>query len=185
MPDAKQHAKLIKEEANKLLENTNLNALLAQFGKVELGGSYGYALMVDRDLDFGVAVKSVTPEIRAEIASLFASQPWAYSVKITDRINFEPLSNLRAPRGLFLGLTIPFPKERWNIDIWFIVEDKIPQDEMSQLIAKASQEQKDIILQIKYDLMRNGRKQKGLTSAEVYKAVLEHGVYSTEEFLKR
>lgn len=184
MNEAKQHSQKIKEEAERLLSETKLHELLGQFGKVDLGGSYAYDLMVDRDLDFGVAVQSITPEIRSKIASLFASQPWAYSVNMTDRVNFEPLSNLGAPRGLFLGLTIPFPKERWNIDIWFIVAEELPTDELADLIAKATQEQKDTILQIKYELLKNDQKEKGITSAEVYKAVLKDGCSSTDEFLK-
>ncbi len=184
MQDAKSHSQQIKQEANKLLETTKLDFILEQFGEVDLGGSYKYDLMVDRDLDFGVAVKSVTPELRAKIASTFAVQPWAYGVKMTDRINFEPLSNLGAPRGLYLGLTIPFPKERWNIDVWFIITGTIPEDGMAQVIAIASKDQRDAILQIKYELMQSGQKQKGITSAEVYKAVLRNGITTTKEFLQ-
>jgi hypothetical protein len=181
--EAQQHSQSIKAEADRLLTDTRLRELLEQFGQVDLGGSYAYDLMVDRDLDFGVAIKSMTPEIRAKIASTFAAQPWAYSVNMTDRINFEPLSNLGAPRGLYLGLTIPFPKERWNIDVWFVIADRVAEDEMAKLIKHASNEQKATILQIKYELMESGQKQKGVTSAEVYKAVLQHGVKSTDEFL--
>lgn len=94
------------------------------------------------------------------------------------------MSNLGAPRGLYLGLTIPFPIDRWNIDVWFIVTEKLPDDDMAKLIEGATQQQKDIILEIKYGLMKSGQKQKGLTSSEVYKAVLRDGVSSTEEFLK-
>lgn len=150
---------------------------------VDLGGSFEYDLMVDRDLDFGVAVKEITPEIRAKISSTFALQSWAYSVNMTDRVNFEPLSNLGAPRGLYLGLTIPFPKVRWNIDVWFIVGDDLPEDKMGQIISNATQNQKDIIVQIKYELMKRGKKEKGITSAEVYKAVLDKDVKTTEGFL--
>lgn len=181
--EAKIYSQKIKLEADKLLEETQLHALLEQYGKVDLGGSYVYDLMVDRDLDFGVAVKEITPEIRAKIASTFASQTWAYGVNVTDRVNFEPLSNLGAPRGLFLGLTIPFPVDRWNIDIWFIVADALPTDAMASLISKATEAQKDTILQIKYELMSTGKKSKGITSAEVYKAVLNNGVKTTKEFL--
>lgn len=181
--EAQQHSQKIKAEADKLIAETNISKLLEQFGAVDLGGSYAYDLMVDRDLDFGVAIKAMAPEIRAKIASTFASQPWAYSVNMTDRINFEPLSNLNAPRGLYLGLTIPFPKERWNVDVWFVITDKIAKDEMTRLVEEATPEQKETILQIKYGLMKNGQKQKGVTSAEVYKAVLQQGIKSSEEFL--
>jgi hypothetical protein len=136
--------------------------LLGQFGTADLGGSFAYDLMVDRDLDFGVVVKEITPEIRAKIASTFASQGWAYGINMTDRVNFEPLSNLGAPRGLYLGLTIPYPKERWNIDVWFIVGDNLPEDKMGQMMSNATKNQKDIMLQIKYELMRSGKKEKEL-----------------------
>lgn len=184
MSEAEQHSQEIKEEADKLLFTTKLRELLEQFGETDLGGSYAYNLMVDRDLDFGVAVQSITPEIRSKISSLFASQTWAYSVNMTDRVNFEPLSNLGAPRGLYLGLTIPFPKERWNVDVWFIVADNLPEDKMAQLIANASKEQKAAILEIKYQLMKSGQKEKGITSAEVYKAVIQNKITTPHEFLQ-
>lgn len=183
MSEPKQHSKLIKEEASRLLESTNIEYLLGQFGDVSLGGSYAYDLMVDRDLDFGVMIKSVTPEIRAKVASLFASRLWVYGFNLVDRVNFEPLSNLGAPRGLYLGLTVPFPKERWNIDVWFIVAEVLPDDEMSNVLSRATQKQKDTILEIKYELMKCGQKQKGITSSQVYEAVLKRGVRSTQEFL--
>ncbi len=185
MQEARNHSLKIKQEAEELLKATNLQKLLEEYGRVDLGGSFSYNLMVDRDLDFGVAVKEVTPEIRAKIASTFASQSWSYGINITDRINFEPLSNLGAPRGLYLGLTIPFPKERWNIDVWFTVGDRLPEDKMGQMISNATQDQKDIMLQIKYELMRSEKKEKGITSAEVYKAVLNKGIQTTEEFLRK
>jgi len=184
MSNARDLSNSIKKEAQELLKSTRLENLLEAFGKVELGGSYAYDLMVDRDLDFGVAVSAITPEIRTKIVSTFTAQSWAYSVNMTDRVNFEPLFHLGAPRGLYIGLTIPFPKERWNIDIWFIVANDLPPDEMSQLIAKATEEQKATMLEIKYELMKSGRKEKGVTSADVYKAVVEGRVSTTLEFLQ-
>lgn len=184
MIEAQEYSQRIKDEADKLLQETKLTELLSCFGKTDLGGSYAYNLMVDRDLDFGGTVQSVTPELRAQIAHTFVQQPWAYSVNMTDRVNFEPLSNLGAPRGLFLGLTIPFPTERWNIDIWLTVGDKLPQDELAQRVLGATNEQKTTMLQIKYELMKSGQKEKGITSAEVYKAVLDKNIKTTEEFLK-
>lgn len=181
--DAKEYSRQVKAEADKLLKETHLAELLGQFGKVKLGGSYSYNLMVDRDLDFGVAVSGVTPDLRAEIAATFAKQPWAYGVTINDRINFEPLSNLQAPRGLFLGLTIPFLKNRWNVDVWFTVGPDLPPDELAEQILKASEEQKSTILAIKYALMQSGDKVKGVTSAAVYEAVLTNSALTPEEFL--
>lgn len=178
-------SKKLKAEADRLLAETKLVELLNQFGDVSLGGSYAYNLLVDRDLDFGVIVSSVTPQSRAKIMSLFASQPWAYSVKITDRVNFKPRSHMGAPLGLYLGLTIPFPEERWNVDVWFMVASEPIEDKLADLVEQATPEQKAIILTIKYELMKNGEKEKGLTSASIYKAVIRDSVSSTKEFLAR
>lgn len=182
---AKKYSQDIRQEADRLLSTTRLQDLLSEFGNVDLGGSYAYDLMVDRDLDFGVVVNEVTTELKAKIAFTFASQSWAYSVNMTDRVNFEPLSNLGAPRGLFLGLTIPFPVERWNIDVWFTITNTSPKDELAELIAQATDEQKQTILEIKYELMKSGNKKKGVTSAEVYKAILLKGISNTTEFLEQ
>lgn len=184
MSEARLHANSLRDEADKLLKHTGLFELLGKFGEVDLGGSYKYDLMVDRDLDFGVNIREMTPKLRAEIAQLFAAHEWTYGMTINDRINFKPLSNLQAPLGLFLGLTIPFPENRWNIDVWFVIQDKFVDDEITKLINSASQDQRDIILQIKYDLLQRGLKQKGMTSAEVYKAVLVNDIKTTEEFLQ-
>ncbi len=183
MDDVSTYSKVVKAEADKLLSETELPELLGGFGKVSLGGSYAYDLMVDKDLDFGVLVDSMTPELRSEIVSTFAKQPWAYSVNMTDRINFEPLSNLSAPRGLFVGLTIPFPKERWNVDIWFTIGKRESETEVTKLLRHATPEQRAVIINIKYALIKDNKNQKGITSAEVYKAVMNDGIQTAEEFL--
>jgi hypothetical protein len=173
----------IQDEADKLLAFTKLFELLGKFGEVDLGGSYKYGLMVDRDLDFGVLIKEMNPEIRSEIAKLFAVQSWTYGMTINDRINFNPLSNFHAPLGLFLGLTIPFMEKSWNIDTWFVVQKGFEDDEITKLVKSASNMQRDIILEIKYEMLQRGLKQKGVTSAEVYKAVLLDGVNNVNQFL--
>ena len=184
LDEARSLSKKLKDEATNLLIDTGLYELLSNYGTVELGGSYKYGLLVDRDLDFGVAIKEMTPQLRSVIVATFAKQAWTYSINMTDRINFEPLSNLQAPRGLYLGLTIPYPHERWNIDVWFTLGESVRTDELAEKMFKASQEQKDVMLQIKYDLMMSGQKQKGITSVQVYEAVLDNGIKSTLEFKK-
>jgi len=182
--EAKSQSQNLHDEADKLLFETGLSDLLGRYGVVHLGGSYEYDLLVDRDLDFGVAVKEMTPELRSEIVGTFAVQKWAYSVNLTDRINFEPLSSLGAPRGLYLGLTIPFPRERWNVDVWFTLGYEIPSDEIASKVSRATKEQRQIILSIKYELMKSDKKTKGVTSTQIYEAVLDSGVRSTSEFLE-
>lgn len=178
------HAQKLKQEADALLRETKLKELLSEFGETKLDGSYAYDLLVDHDLDFGVIVKEMTLGIRSSIVSVFAKQNWVYSVNMTDRINFEPLSNLQAPRGLYVGLTVPFSSERWNIDIWFVVANELPTDQLAGRVFQSTAEQKAVMLTIKYELMKMVRKQKGITSAEVYEAVLSENIKTTSEFLQ-
>jgi hypothetical protein len=185
MSDARIHANKLRKEADALLKHTELFRLLGNFGNVKLGGSHEYDLMVERDLDFGVVIKEMNPTIRSEIAKLFAAQSWTYGLHINDRINFEPLSNLKAPRGLFLGLTIPFAKERWNVDVWFMIHEGFEENENAKLVKTASPEQREIILDIKFELFKRGLDRKGSSSVEVYKAVLLRNVKTVKEFLKQ
>lgn len=170
---AREHSRKLRLEADELLKKTSLRPLLEEFGEVTLGGSYKYDLLVDRDLDFGVTIKNVDPAIRSEIAKTFSAQTWSYGVNLTDRINFEPLSNLSAPLGLYLGLIIPFPVERWNVDVWFTLEHQSIDRSLEEKIMSAKQDQRDEILLRKYEVMSTGKKEKGVTSVEIYRAVLK------------
>jgi hypothetical protein len=155
MPEAKQYSVEIKQEADRLLDETNLHTLLQQFGEVILGGSYSYDLMVDPDLDFGLAVEAISPEVRAKVAETFAGQPWAHKVKLADTTNFESQTETGMPKGLYMGLCIPFSGRYWNIDVWFMVAEHVGKDPLAKRMEEATEEQKAVMLQIKYDLIKS------------------------------
>jgi hypothetical protein len=184
MSEAEKLSKVIKKEANRLLTEIELFKLLRQFGDVDLGGSYSYDLMVDRDLDFGLAVGEVSPELREGLAKKFTGKPWVYKFSLVDRVNFKPHTNPGAPRGLFLGLIIFFEGEYWNIDIWIMVAKHVGKDALAKRMERVTKKQKEIMLQIKYELLISDKKQKG-SSAEIYKAVMDKGVESTVDYLKQ
>jgi hypothetical protein len=169
---AKELSNTLRSEADKLLAHTDIVNLLAQFGDVNLGGSYKYGLLIDRDLDFGVTLHSFDLSLRQKIANLISSQPWVYGLNMSDRISFKPLSNLEAPRGLYLGLTVPFPTERWNIDIWFTLADFKPDTSIEDRLMALNENEKNEILLLKYKSVTDGTKIKGMTSFEIYKKVL-------------
>ena len=167
---AKKLSQSLHDEADKLLKFTDLINILNTFGKVSLDGSYSFNLMVDRDLDFSVVIPNYSQELRVNIVKTLVEQPWAYSVNMTDRIAFKPKSNLHTPLGLFVGLTIPFPDNRWNIDIWFTLTES--DKTFDQKILSASREQKNEILVKKFEAVENRTKEKGITSFEIYSSVL-------------
>lgn len=77
--------------------------------------------------------------------------------------------------------------ELWNVDLWFFDRETITNAEKycDEIAKKASQSQKDRIVQIKEELIRRDlysyEKSKSL---DVYKAVLENDVADVEEFLR-
>src|SRR4051812_26605104 len=58
-----QESNSIRKEAAKVLELTNIEDHLAKLGEVSLIGSYKYNVMVARDIDFHVVIKSFNTDL--------------------------------------------------------------------------------------------------------------------------
>jgi hypothetical protein len=91
-------------------------------------------------------------------------------------------------KGYYFAAVIPVEDQRWKIDVWLITPeyDKSPEmtDHFKKLLDKADESKKISILEIK-NAMREGKKYvKGVDGRLIYKAVLEDGITSVEEFKK-
>ncbi len=92
----------------------------------------------------------------------------------------------------FLGFETKISDERWNIDIWW--KDKAEIDnsivyanDIIQLIQNRP-ELKDAVMKIKHDLIKRGlygfdKGKKHYHSKEIYDAVFNEGIVTTEQFL--
>jgi hypothetical protein len=117
-------ANRLREQANLILRKARLLDLLAEYGKVNVTGSYALNLMTTGDIDIHVtnptikkvAVKEVLDRLIAQnFFDGYHFHDWVSHFK-TARIVFhdEPL------KGYYIALKIVFRKRRWKIDIWFL-----------------------------------------------------------------
>jgi hypothetical protein len=186
--EALQNNDELQSEGKRLLEVTGLIELLSTFGQVVVGGSYVYGTVVDRDIDIEVLcpANQINFEVRAELISALAMLPQCITMKMTDRIVVPKEGR---PQGIWYAPYLLFEGKTWGIDIWLQPpeEAEVSKTEYPDLDAKMrvlTIEQRVTILGIKHQTVLNGTKVKGVTSVEVYAAVLDRGVTSYKEFME-
>jgi hypothetical protein len=177
----------LQKEAREVISKSNLENIIGQYGEISYGGSYVYGTMVDRDIDLALLAKSqddLTIEIRNRLASELLNIPDCVDFSMSDRKSYP---KPHRPKGVWFGPVILHNKELWNIDIWLVSKDEPlihSNDEMSKKLLILTEEKRSIILEIKYLALKNGTKKKGVTSGEIYKAVLAGTVSNYDEWEK-
>ncbi len=177
-------------EGAAVLDSAGLEPTLAQFGEVQLGGSYAYRTMVDRDIDFDVILPDesiLSYELRSVIGEKLLKLPQLRSLKMSDPYHF-PAGSKHQIDGIWFGLTMisEHTAERWNIDIWFLKSGANTEQDggLTEKLLHLSDSDREAIVAIKQACLDAGKKEKGRTSTQVYEAVLEHGVRTYDEFVE-
>lgn len=172
-------------EGKELLDKTKLLEKLKAFGELEIGGSLIYGTMVDRDIDINVIVdrENINTDLRKQVCDILLELDDLDGLALSDRALFPRDGR---PYGIWFGPLIYHNSNKWNIDIWLVTK-KEPYSHHNQKLAKRMMEiteaQRNIILDIKYNCLVNGRKEKGITSSNIYKAVLDNNIKTYEEYL--
>ena len=175
--------KELHSEGSQLLAQEDLMGILNTYGKVEVGGSYVYELLSHRDLDLGIISETLTKDTFGEMVGGLASLSAVIKIKTSDRVNFRTPNEDR-PQGYWIGVSYILGGETWNIDIWY-QKSEWQVDETAKWIerlSKLSEEQRMTILKLKEELRSQGRYGVGkdYQSVDIYKAVLENNIHSTE-----
>lgn len=177
----------LQKEALEVIKVSHIEEILGKYGEVNYGGSYVYGTMVDRDIDIALIVNDqddITIENRNKIASDLLEMNGCIDFSMSDRKNYP---KRHRPNGIWFGTELLHRDEIWNMDIWMVTRNEPlihTNDEMSQKLKNLNDEQRRVILEIKFHAMKNGIKKKGVTSAEIYKAVLYGNVTNFEEWEK-
>ncbi len=175
----------LQNEGNELLDKTKLLEKLKAFGKLEIGGSFIYGTMVDRDIDINVIVnrEDINTYLRKQVCDVLLELDSLDGLALSDRALFPRQGR---PYGVWIGPVIYYNSKRWNIDIWLVTQDE-PYSHHNQDLAKRmlgiTEKQRNIILEIKYKCLINGRKEKGITSSDIYQAVLDKNITNYEDYL--
>lgn len=177
----------LQEEGKELLEKIDLEKILGKYGQVFQVGSFVYGTMVDEDIDITVWCPGDnfdSVDLRQKVAADLLLIPELDGMDMCDREKYPSKNN---SVGVWFGPRIWHNNKRWNFDIWFVRENTkgvTPEVELHKQMLNITEEQRKTILDIKYQLLKSGQKQKSVTSADVYKAVLGEDVKSYEEYKK-
>lgn len=167
-----------KQEAESLLEQGNVLEVLSKHGKVVLSGSFAHDLMWDADIDL-VVVSDTPYEDSYNALKDFVEQRKFQKYQLGDFISF-PLKN--RTDGIIIVLIHEYNGRRWEIEIWF--RTSLPQENIyfDRLLATASKEQKETILELKSQREAAGISKRSLASTTLYQGVLAEGKLKIEDF---
>ncbi len=175
----------LHNEGNELLDKTKLLEKLKAFGELEIGGSFIYGTMVDRDIDINVIVnrEAINTDLRKQVCDMLLGLDYLDGLALSDRALFPKEGR---PYGIWFGPLVYFQNSKWNIDIWLVTRED-PYSHHNQDLAKRmltiSDDQRKIILDIKYNSLVNGQKEKGITSSDIYLAVLDKNITTYDDYL--
>lgn len=184
MGEMLREAEALRMQALEIVERTRIVEMLSGIGEVFAVGSYDLDVMVRRDIDFCV----VNPAFRREDVLRATHEMLACgrfrTVVMTDTLLF-PVAHL--PRGYFFELVLPGPGGDWTVDVQGVETDafSVAPTRRYRRLMEADSGARRRILEIKHHLLDGERYRHGVTSSDIYTAVLEDGVASVADFLSR
>ena len=170
-----------KTVADRLLYEFGLFDKLEEIGKPHIIGSYRMDMMAWNDLDIDIENDAMSLDKIHELSIFIIDtfHPVWYEAK--EEVNAD------GKKVWFHGFETMITGELWNVDLWFFDKETIVEAEnfCDNIANNTSQTQKDIIVNIKSELIERGLYSfEQYKSVDVYNAVLKHNVTNVEEFLQ-
>ena len=173
----------ITSEANKILYDYRLLAILEKYGNPVPTGSYMLGLMTWRDLDIHLETNEMTEvgffELGQDIALCLKPHRMHYRNEFVGKTP-------DLPTGYYWGIytNVLRTNELWKIDIWSIGSEQMElnQKEFNDLRPRINAANRAAILTGKHHFCQHPEYRKAFTSMDIYHAVTERGVKTVEEF---
>lgn len=175
-------ASVLRTEADSILHERGLLALMRAYGAPHVTGSYALDLMTWRDLDIYLESPDMPEERFFELGGriALALRPSRMQFR-NERIARTP----GLPAGLYWGVYAAFPEQRlWKIDIWCV-----PSEECCRLLRDCNDIERRLtpgtrtaILQIKARCCEHPEYRYGFSSQDIYTAVLDDGIETFDQF---
>lgn len=178
MNDILEKSKQTKAEADFLLDKYRLVKILRQFGKVRFTGSYELDLMLKKDIDISLINDNLTVEKFTELGKTLIDKLETPSVYYRNtRIN--SVEN-RPENSLYWGIKTG----DWFIDIWAMSNKVYQRAEkyIDQIKSKLNDRNKKTILSLKNEFLDNNTYGKQFSSRELYDAVLNNHITTSDQF---
>lgn len=165
----------LRAEADQILAG-GLHDALASYGAVHVVGSYALELMVWRDLDIHLVPQSL------DLGDFFELGRRIAEILAPHRMQFRDERLVRSdglPVGLYWGVYMGDERAgAWKLDVWATNESGLErvQAYCRNIHRRLSLETRSVILAIKAECWQRHEYRKLYGSADIYEAVLDHGV---------
>jgi hypothetical protein len=169
---------VIKREADELIVRSGLRELLHDYPSWFIGGSYSYDLMCWRDLDIYVLDHVHDLHRCFAVAATITKRLDVWKSRFTNNLQSHP-------KGYYWGLKFGNEREgAWKIDLWFMPQEDFTRhaEYSKRMKERLTEETRVAILLIKEAYWRRPEYRDTITSDDIYRAVLDDGVRSVEEF---
>ena len=183
--DIIEHARLLRKEASKLLNDEGLLSLLQDFGETRVIGSYTLDTMTWRDIDISIKL----PDAKDVLLFFKIGKKIAKKYQIT-KMSFSNHFIRNFPgfdHGLYWGIQLLFVEQEWKIDLWGYGETEFEEhmSEFDDLHEKLQKADRNALLRIKHVISQHPNYRGDIyNSMKVYQAVIEDKVTSVAQFNK-
>ncbi|KPJ70820.1 hypothetical protein AMJ51_00840 [Microgenomates bacterium DG_75] len=172
-------SKILRKEADLLLDKSDLLELLRDYGRVRFTGAYRLNLMFEGDIDIHVINPQITKKAAVKALNQLIEQGFFRMYFFGDWVKFR---RVEFPKGFYIGLKTVFNQRKWKIDIWFLKKDDPKEIKLINFIEKNLNSEKRLTI-LKFKQIRS-RKNIEISSYDIYKIVTEKGITNTKDFLR-
>ena len=172
----------MRTEADSILHEKGLLALMGAYAIPHVTGSYALDLMTWRDLDINLQSPDMREERFFELGGRIAValRPSRMQFR-NERIARTP----GLPSGLYWGVHAAFPEQRiWKIDVWWVPSEECRRllrhcDDIARRLTPSA---RTAILQIKARCCEHPEYRYGFSSQDIYTGVLDDGIETFDQF---
>lgn len=170
----------IRAEADRLV--LDLLPILSDYGEVHVTGSYALRLMIWRDLDIHLVREPL------EVEPFFALGGTLAALLSPHRMHYRDETIVRTPglpKGLYWGVYLGDERQgAWKIDIWASEREAFepPRTFCERIQNRLTDASRQTILRIKSACWQHPEYRRSFSSADIYEAVLDHGVEEVDQF---
>jgi hypothetical protein len=173
---------LIRKEADQMLYEKGLFALLRNYGTPHITGSYDLELMTWRDLDIYLESNTISEaeffDLGKKLVILFDPVKMSYR-------NERKAATVGLPSGLYWGIYLGDERRgAWKMDIWTMDTEELGRriKFCADIKSRLTAETRKAIIEIKSQCWKNPAYRRSFSSTDIYTAVLDHRITGMQEF---
>jgi hypothetical protein len=166
----------LQDQARSMMSQLHFEQILTEVGEVRVVGSAETRLMVWPDLDLEVLVDD-QPSLDGALKVIKRLMTEAGVVKI-NLADHRQAADQIIPNGIYVGPTVAYNDTTWQVDIWFLNKQEAVQRSLAsqKMMFHLDEEKRRIILQLKQKVAASDKYHRGVSSVDLYAAVLHEEV---------